>query len=107
MLFVDELMRHDIPVVSPDTSVRRIIQLMVDTGVESILIANARGRVIGTIGDEQLVASLHASRRRPWWRQLMADGDTTGTEERLESLVASEVMLRRVVAVVPTTSAIV
>jgi CBS-domain-containing membrane protein len=79
---------------------------MVDTDLEGVLIVDARGRVVGTVGDEQL-AGLHASRHRPWWRQLGADGGISWSEGRLSTVAAADVMLRRVVTVVPTTSAIV
>jgi CBS domain-containing protein len=100
MLSVGEMMRHDIAMVPPHVPVRRVLEIM-DMGVEGVLVIDGRGRVVGSIGDEQLVAGLHAGRNRPWWRQLVADGVFT--------LVAADLMLRRVVAVdpfTPVTSAI-
>jgi CBS domain-containing protein len=66
MLPIVELMRHEIAVVPPDAPVRRVIEVMVDTGVEGVLVVDERGRVIGSVGDDQLVAGLHASRSRSW-----------------------------------------
>ena len=94
----DEIMRHDVGVVAPDTPVRRIIQVMVDTEIEAVLVVDGGGRVVGSIGDEQLVAGLHEGRRRPWFRQL-------GADESRFALLASDLMLRRVVTVDPSTSA--
>lgn len=105
MLPIGELMRHEIAVVPPHAPVRRVIEVMVDTGVEGVLVVDGRGRVVGSVGDEQLIAGLHASRNRPWWRQLVADGGLSWTDERLCTLAAAEVMLRRVVAVDPAMSA--
>jgi CBS-domain-containing membrane protein len=105
MLPIGELMRREIAVVPPHAPVRRVIEVMVDTGVEGVLVVDRRGRVVGSIGDEQLVAGLHAGRNQPWWRQLVADGGVSWVDERLFTLAAAEVMLRRVVAVDPTMSA--
>ena len=66
MLPVNKLMRHEIVAVAPDAPVRRIVEVMVDTGVEEVLVVDERGRVVGSVGDDQLVAGLHASRSRSW-----------------------------------------
>jgi CBS-domain-containing membrane protein len=106
MLAVAELMRRRVAIAPPEACLGRIIELMVDMGLEGVLIMDARGRVVGTVGDEQLVARLHASRHRPWWRQLVADGGASWSNGHLSTATAAEVMLRRVVTVVPTTSAV-
>jgi CBS domain-containing protein len=105
MLPIGELMRHEFGVVPPDAPVRQVIEVMVDTDVESVLVVDGRGRVVGSVGDEQLVAGLHASRNRPWWRPLVADGVVSWTDERLFTLAAAKVMLTRVISVHPTISA--
>jgi CBS domain-containing protein len=102
---IGELMRREIAVVSPDAPVRRVVEVMVDTGVEGVLVVDGRGRVVGSVGDDQLVAGLHASRRRSWWGRLVAEVDESRAEERLSSRAAADVMLRRVVAVDPATPA--
>jgi CBS domain-containing protein len=109
VLPIGELMRHQVAVVPPHTPVRRVIEVMVETGVEGVLVVDGRGRVVGSVGDDQLVAGLHASRSRSWWGRLVADGGGCRAEERLSSLAAADVMLTRVVAVdpaAPATSAI-
>jgi CBS-domain-containing membrane protein len=106
MRAVAELMRRHVPIALPEAPLGRIIELMVDTDLEGVLIVDARGRVVGTVGDEQLVARLHASRHRPWWRQLVADGGACWSDGHLSTVTAAEIMLRRVVTVVPTTSAV-
>jgi CBS domain-containing protein len=78
---------------------------MVHTGAEGVLVVDGRGRVVGSVGDDQLVAGLHASRSRAWWGRLVADGDEARAEERLSGRAAADVMLRRVVAVDPATPA--
>jgi CBS domain-containing protein len=105
MLPIGELMRHEIAVVSPDAPVRRAIEVMVDTGAEAVLVVDGRGRVIGSVGDDQLVAGLHASRSRSWWGQIVTDDGGSRAEERLSGQAAADVMLRRVIAVDPATRA--
>ena len=104
MLPISEVMRHEIASVSPDAPVRRVVEVMVEAGVEEVLVVDGRGRVVGSVGDDQLVASLHATRSRSWWGRLGAD-DGGGPEQRLSSLAAADVMLRRVFPVDPATSA--
>ena len=105
MLPISELMRHEIVAVSPDAPVRRVVEVMVDTGVEEVFVVDGRGRVVGSVGDDQLVAGLHASRTRSWWGRLGAEDGGPGSEQRLSSLAAADVMLRRVFPVDPATSA--
>ena len=105
MLPISEVMRHEIASVSPDAPVRRVVEVMVETGVEEVLVVDGRGRVVGSVGDDQLVVSLHASRSRSWWGRLRADDDGAGPEQRLSSLAAADVMLTRVFPVDAATSA--
>ena len=82
MLPISEVMRHEIASVSPDAPVRRVVEVMVETGVAEVLVVDGRGRVVGSVGDDQLVVSLHASRSRSWWGRLRGDDDG-GPERRL------------------------
>src|ERR1700687_5306013 len=104
MLPISELMRHEIASVSPDAPVRRVVEVMVETGAEEVLVVDGRGRVIGSVGDDQLVVSLHASQSRSCWGGLRGDDDG-GPEQRLSSLAAADVMLTRVFPVDAATSA--
>jgi CBS domain-containing protein len=104
MLPISEVMRHEIASVSPDAPVRRVVEVMVETGVEEVLVVDGRGRVVGSFGDDQLVVSLHASRSRSWWGRRRGDDDG-GPEQRLSSLAAADVMLTRVFPVDAATSA--
>jgi len=54
MLPIRELMRHEIASVSPDAPVRRVVEIMVDRGVEEVLVVDGRGRVVGSVGDDRL-----------------------------------------------------
>src|SRR5262245_65875714 len=90
---VGEMMRarDDIAIVSKDVLVRRVVQLMVDVDVESVLVVDGYRRVVGSIGDEQLIARAHA--RRAWsWRHLFADSDFEA-DQRLLDLHTGESIL--------------
>src|SRR5260370_5606437 len=95
MLPISELMRHEIVAVAPDAQIRRVVEIMVDTGVEEVLVIDGRGRVVGSVGDDQLVAGLHASRSRSWWGRLRSDDGGARPQQRLSSLAAAGLMLRR------------
>ena len=101
---VGEVMRtpHQIVVVSVDAPVRRVVDLMVKAGVEGVLVVDSRGRVIGSIGDEQLVRRASERPQRPWRRHLV-DRDTVPGEGILD-LGTGEVMLTHVVQVSPDAS---
>jgi CBS domain-containing protein len=103
MLPISELMRHEIASVSPDAPVRRVVEVMLQTGVEEVLVVDGRGCVVGSVGDDQLAAGLHASRSQSWWGRLGAEDD--GPEQRLASLAAADVMRRRVFPLEPATPA--
>jgi CBS domain-containing protein len=104
MLPISEVMRHEIASVSPDAPVRRVVEVMVETGVAEVLVVDRRGRVVGSVGDDQLVVSLHASRSRSWWGRRRGYDDG-GPEQRLSSLAAADVMLTRVFPVDAAASA--
>ena len=103
MLPISELMRHEVASVPPDAPVRRVVEVMLETGAEEVLVVDGRSRVVGSVGDDQLVAGLHASRSQSWWGRLGAEDD--GPERRLSSLAAADVMLRRVFPLDPATPA--
>src|SRR5262245_32184379 len=91
--------RDDLATVSKDARGRRVGQFMVDADVESVLVVDGYWRVVGSIGDEQLIARAHA--RRAWsWRHLFAERDFEPDPSILD-LSAGDVMLRRVVPVRP------
>ncbi len=97
-------MRHEIAVVSRDAPVRRVVEAMVEAGVEGVLVVDGRGRVVGSIGDEQLVAGANACQTRSWWHQLMDQDVERPWNEGMCDLAAGEVMLKRVVPVSPAVS---
>ena len=101
---VGEMMRarDEIAVVTVDASVRQVVDVMVKARVEGVLVVDGRGRVVGSIGDEQLVRRANEGPARPWCRHDEPD-------EGILDLGAGEVMLTRVVPVntdVPLLSAV-
>jgi CBS domain-containing protein len=73
VIAIGGLMRRQIAVVSPAAPVRGVVEAMAEADVEGALVVDGQGRVVGSIGDEQLVAGLHSGRHRSWWRQLAED----------------------------------
>jgi CBS domain-containing protein len=102
LIAIGRLMRRQIAVVSPATPVRRVVEAMAEADVDGALVVDGRGRVVGSIGDEQLVAALHSGRHRSWWRQLVEDDEASWMDGRLAFLTAADVMLRRVVVAPPS-----
>jgi CBS domain-containing protein len=94
--------RDQIAVVGADATVRRVVRVMLEASVEGVLVIDRRGRVVGAVGDEQLVRRANERQTRPWWRRV-ADRDAEPAEGFLD-LGAREVMLTRVVCVSPDLS---
>src|SRR5262249_13355445 len=80
----------------------QVIQVMVEASVEGVLVVDGLGRVVGLIGDEQLVREANVSDTRPW--RLHFGARHVPPDERLLDLDAGEVMLTRVVPVSPDLS---
>ena len=92
-------MRHEVAVVVPGAPIGYVTELMAERGLEGVAVVDGRGRVVGTVSDEQLVRRLNARRARPWWRKLAADGDEP--DGNAGDVTAGEAMLRRVVTTSP------
>jgi CBS domain-containing protein len=103
---VGEVMRtrEQIAVVGADAPVCRVVEVMVEAGVEGVLVVDGRGRVVGSIGDEQLVARANARQTRSWWRHFMDQDDDYWGVDDMGNLAAGEAMLKRVVSVSPALS---
>jgi CBS domain-containing protein len=103
VIAIGGLMRRHIAVVPPAAPIRQVAEAMAEADVDGALVVDGRGRVVGSIADEQLVAALHSGRNRSWWRQIV-DDKGSWTDGRLASLIAADVMLRRVVVAPPGLS---
>ena len=97
-------MRDQIAIVTADAPVRQVVEAMTEVGVEGVLVVDGRGRVVGSVGDEHLVARANARQTRPWWHLLVDQDVEPWGDDSLFDLAAGEVMLKRVVSVSPALS---
>jgi len=97
--------RDEIATVGVDAPIRRVVEVMAAAAVEGALVIDERGRVIGSIADEQLVGRASRSLNRPWWRSLLTADGEPGKDDGLFDMTAGEIMLKRVVPVTPALSA--
>src|SRR5262249_28998774 len=80
---------------------RRVIEVMAAAAVESVLVLDEGGRVVGSVADDQLIARARRSLSRPWWRDLLAADGEPGKDDGLFYMTAGEIMLKRVVPAIP------
>ena len=97
--------RDEIATVSADAPIRRVVDVMAAAAVESVLVLDERGRVVGSVADDQLVARARRFLNRPWWRDLLTADGEPGKDDGLFYMTAGEIMLKRVVPVTPALSA--
>ena len=96
--------RQQIGVVGKDVPVRRVVQVMVEANVEGVLVVDGRGRVVGSIGDEQLVRRANAPDAQAW--RLLLGRRYVAPSNGILDLNAGDVMLTRVVPVSPDLASV-
>ncbi len=70
-LELSRVMRKDVPLVQPDAPLGEVLQAIVSTPVQRALVVDAEGRVLGIVGDEELLDRVTPSLRPGALRSLM------------------------------------
>ena len=65
------VMRRDVPKIAPDAPLGEVLQAIVATPVQRALVVDAGGKVLGIVGDEELLDRVTPSLRRGALRSLM------------------------------------
>src|SRR5262249_57873723 len=91
---VGEMMRtrDEIATVGVDAPISRVVEVMAAAAVEGVLVIDERGRVIGSVADEQLVARASRSLNRPWWRSLLTADGETGKDDGVVFITDGEIL---------------
>src|SRR5258705_6061316 len=99
---VADVMRRDVGAVSPETSVYRPGRALAELEPPALRVVDRTGRVVGILSEEDLVARLGPSRRRPWWHFLTASDQLALEFRRAVGLTVAEVMTHPVITAGPT-----
>lgn len=97
-------------VVHPHDLVPRIASVLRDNHVSAAPVVDARGNLLGLVSEGDLIRHLgdEQAKRRAWWLELLAEGETLATDFldylKDENRSAADVMKHDVVTVEETTS---
>ena len=97
-----DIMTRDVTTVSPDTSVRDVVALMMEKHVSGVPVLTDNGKIIGMISQSDLLhrAEVGTERRHKWWFRTFADFDALAREyAKAHGLKAHDIMSRYVVSV--------
>lgn len=101
-----QVMTKKVQTVTPDTSVRRIAQLMAKARISAVPVVDAKKRVLGIVSEGDLLRRRETgtARRYSWWLDLLSDPRARAADyAKSHGLTARDVMTRTVVSVAPDT----
>ena len=107
MLMAADVMTPDVITVTPDTSVREIAKLMYTRHISSVPVVDREKRVIGIVGEGDLLghAEVAGERHRTWWLDAFVDSNALARDYiKTHGRVAADVMTKTVITVAPTAS---
>jgi CBS domain-containing protein len=99
---VADVMRRDVPTVSPETSVHRAGRILVEHEIPALPVVDRPGHVVGVLSEADLVARLGPRQRRPWWHFLIASDQLAREFRRAVGTTVEEVMTDPVITASPT-----
>jgi CBS domain-containing protein len=76
-----DVMAHDVPTVSPETSIHLAIRLMRERGTPGLPVIDPDAAVVGVLGEHDLLLRLAPARPRPWWH-VVADPERLAHDYR-------------------------
>ena len=101
---VRNFMTRDVITVASDTAVHAIAALMVEKRISGVPVLDDDGRVIGIVGQGDLLhrAEVGTERRHKWWLRVFGDPNVMAREfSKAHGLTARDVISRNVISVSP------
>lgn len=93
-----DVMTPEVVSVSPDTTTRRVAELLRDKGISAVPVVDEEGAPIGMVSEGDLIGRDETEReaRRDWWLTLLAEGEALSPDFlanlRSQERTAREVM---------------
>lgn len=104
---VVDVMTTEVVTVDPEASVHDVARLLLDNAVSAVPVMDARGHVLGMVGEGDLLRrhETGTERRRPWWLRALVN-DITLAEEYAKShgAKARDVMSCPAIAISPAAT---
>jgi CBS domain-containing protein len=98
---VADIMSRDVTAIRRETSIPQAARVLLERGLPGAPVIDSESRVIGVVGEDDLLARLRPRGRRRWW-QVLAGGDDLAKEyRRTTGITAGEVMTHPAVTVTP------
>jgi CBS-domain-containing membrane protein len=97
-------MVREITAISPDTSIHEATRLLREQGLPGLPVVDPKGRVVGMLEEQDLLARLAPPPRRPWWHLLVATEQMAREYRKATGITVGEIMTCPPVTVSPTAS---
>ena len=104
------VMSHDVRAIHRETPIHQVARILLEQGLPGAPVIDSEGRVIGVVGEDDLLARLRPRGRQRWWQTLVGGDELAEGYRRATGLTAGEVMTRPAVTVgpaLPVSSAVV
>jgi CBS domain-containing protein len=98
---VADVMSRDVATIHRETPVHQVARVLLEWGLPGAPVIDSESRVIGVVGEDDLLARLRPRARRRWWRMLAGRDDLANEYRRASGITAGEVMTHPAVTVAP------
>lgn len=98
---VADVMSRDVTAIRRETLFHQAARVLLERGLPGVPVIDSESRVVGVVGEDDLLARLRPRGRRRWW-QMFAGGDDLANEyRRATGITAGEVMTHPAATVTP------
>ncbi len=94
-------MSRDVAAIHSETPVHQVASVLLEWGLPGAPVIDSESRVIGVVGEDDLLARLRPRGRRRWWQVLASSDDLAKEYRRATGITAGEVMTHPAVTVTP------
>ena len=98
---VAAVMSRDVTAIRLETPIHQAARVLLERGLPGVPVIDSEGRVMGVVGEDDLLARLRPRGRRRWWQVLVGGDDLAKEYRRANGITAGEVMTHPAVTVTP------
>ena len=103
---VSEVMTCRVISVSPETSIRQALELMLKARISGLPVVDDRGKLVGVISEGDFLHRAEIGTERkysPWYDALFGSGETATAYTRAHGLKVAEIMTNKVITTTGTS----